>query len=73
MLINYDFIDHDKIYVLGSSNGGYMAYRLACDLGYRIAAFTSIAGNMFLDNDGLIVLTKVEISRFSMYTVQRIL
>ena len=52
MLINYDFIDHDKIYVLGSSNGGYMAYRLACDLGYRIAAFTSIAGNMFLDDDG---------------------
>ena len=32
MLTNYDFIDHDRIYVLGSSNGGYMAYRLACDL-----------------------------------------
>ena len=52
MLTNYDFIDHDRIYVLGSSNGGYMAYRLACDLAYRITSFTSVAGNMFLDNDG---------------------
>ena len=52
MLVNYDFIDHNRIYVLGSSNGGYMAYRLACDLSYRIAAFTSVAGNMFLDDDG---------------------
>ena len=53
MLTNYDFIDHDRIYVLGSSNGGYMAYRLACDLAYRITSFTSVAGNMFLDDDGL--------------------
>ena len=53
MLTNYDFIDHDRIYVLGSSNGGYMAYRLACDLAYRITSFTSIIGNMFLDDDGL--------------------
>ena len=52
MLTNYDFIDHDRIYVLGSSNGGYMAYRLACDLAYRITSFTSVAGNMFLDDDG---------------------
>ena len=53
MLTNYDFIDHDRIYVLGSSNGGYMAYRLACDLAYRITSFTSVIGNMFLDDDGL--------------------
>lgn len=52
MLINYDFIDHNRVYVLGFSNGGYMAYRLACDLGHRITAFTSVAGNMFLDDDG---------------------
>ena len=52
MLTNYDFIDHDRIYVLGSSNGGYMAYRLACDLAYRITSFTSVVGNMFLDDDG---------------------
>ena len=53
MLTNYGFIDHDRIYVLGSSNGGYMAYRLACDLAYRITSFTSVIGNMFLDDDGL--------------------
>lgn len=51
MLMNYDFIDYSKIYVLGYSNGGYMAYRLACDLGYRITAFSSVAGNMFLDDE----------------------
>ena len=53
MLINYDFIDHNRVYALGFSNGGYMAYRLACDLSSRIAVFTSVAGNMFLDDDGL--------------------
>ena len=53
MLTNYDFIDHDRIYVIGSSNGGYMAYRLACDLAYRITSFTSVTGNMFLDDDGV--------------------
>ncbi|MDA9991999.1 hypothetical protein N9E35_03210 [Candidatus Marinimicrobia bacterium] len=52
MLINYDFINHKRIYVLGSSNGGYMAYRLSCDLSHRITAFTSVIGNMFLDDDG---------------------
>jgi len=51
MLMNYDFIDYSKIYVLGYSNGGYMAYRLACDLSYRITAFSSVAGNMFLDDE----------------------
>ena len=52
MLINYDFINHKRIYILGSSNGGYMAYRLSCDLSHRITAFTSVIGNMFLDDDG---------------------
>ena len=51
MLMNFEFIDYNKIYVLGSSNGGYMAYRLACDLSYRITAFSSVAGNMFLDDE----------------------
>ncbi len=52
MLINYDSIDHNRVYVLGSSNGGYMAYRLSCDLSHRITAFTSVIGNMFLEDDG---------------------
>jgi len=53
MLSNYDFIDYNRIYVLGFSNGGYMAYRLACDLSSRVTAFSSVAGNMFLVDDGL--------------------
>ena len=52
MLTNYDFINHNRVYILGSSNGGYMAYRLSCDLSHRITAFTSVIGNMFLDDDG---------------------
>lgn len=52
MLTNYDFINHNRVYVLGSSNGGYMAYRLSCDLSHRITAFTSVIGNMFLEDDG---------------------
>ena len=29
MLVNYDFVDHDRIYAAGFSNGGYMTYRLS--------------------------------------------
>ena len=52
MLINYDFVDHDRIYAAGYSNGGYMTYRLSCDLSNRITAFGSVAGNMYLIDDG---------------------
>jgi polyhydroxybutyrate depolymerase len=37
-------VDRSRIYVVGFSNGGFMAQRLACRLGDRIAAFASIAG-----------------------------
>jgi polyhydroxybutyrate depolymerase len=52
MLINYDFVDFNRIYTAGFSNGGYMAYRLSCDLSKRITAFGSVAGNMYLIDDG---------------------
>ena len=52
MIINYDFVDYDRIYAAGFSNGGYMAYRLSCDLSKRITAFASVAGNMYLIDDG---------------------
>ena len=51
MLTNYDFIDHNRVYVAGYSNGGYMAYRLLCDLSHRITASTSVSGNMFLNDN----------------------
>jgi polyhydroxybutyrate depolymerase len=37
-------IDARRIYVVGHSNGGFMAHRLACELAPRIAAIVSIAG-----------------------------
>jgi len=43
-------IDLDKIYACGMSNGGYMAYRLACDLSDKIAAFGSVTGNFMINS-----------------------
>jgi polyhydroxybutyrate depolymerase len=37
-------IDPGRVYVLGHSNGGFFAHRLACDLAPRIAAAVSLAG-----------------------------
>jgi polyhydroxybutyrate depolymerase len=37
-------IDSDRIYVLGHSNGGYMSYRMACEVGDRIAGIMNLAG-----------------------------
>jgi len=42
-------IDLDRIYACGMSNGGYMAYRLACDLSNKIAAFGSVTGNFMIN------------------------
>lgn len=37
-------IDPDRVYLFGHSNGGFMAYRLACDHADQIAALASLAG-----------------------------
>ncbi|HYQ46497.1 MAG TPA: alpha/beta fold hydrolase [Polyangiaceae bacterium] len=37
-------IDPKRVFVVGYSNGGFMAQRLACDVGDRIAAVVSVAG-----------------------------
>ncbi|HEX2569192.1 MAG TPA: alpha/beta fold hydrolase [Polyangia bacterium] len=42
-------IDPKRIYILGHSNGGFMAHRLACDLSPRIAAIVSLAGDNWKD------------------------
>ncbi len=39
-------IDSSKIYATGFSNGGFMAYKLACQLSHRIAAVASVSGVM---------------------------
>ena len=37
-------IDNSRVFACGFSNGGFMSYRLACDLSHRIAAIASVAG-----------------------------
>lgn len=39
-------VDPDRVYVVGASNGGMMAYRLACELGEKIAAVGPVIGLM---------------------------
>jgi len=37
-------IDPSRVYVMGFSNGGFMAHRLGCVLGERLAGIVSVAG-----------------------------
>jgi len=37
-------IDPERIYACGFSNGGFMSYKLACQLSHRIAAIASVGG-----------------------------
>ena len=46
-------IDLDRVYACGMSNGGYMSYRLACDLSDKIAAFGSVTGNFVIGSNSL--------------------
>lgn len=39
-------IDMNRVYSTGMSNGGFMSYKLACDLSSRIAAIASVTGAM---------------------------
>jgi polyhydroxybutyrate depolymerase len=49
-LINDFAIDTNRIYATGMSNGGFMAYRLACELSDRIAAVAPVAASMSVTN-----------------------
>lgn len=44
----YD-VDESRIWVVGHSNGGMMAYRLACELSSRITAIGVAAGALMID------------------------
>ena len=39
-------IDRTRVYATGISNGGFMSYRLACDLSEQITAIAAVAANM---------------------------
>lgn len=41
-------VDPKRIFLVGHSNGGFMAYRLACEHADKIAAIASLAGGMWL-------------------------
>jgi polyhydroxybutyrate depolymerase len=41
-------VDDSQIFIVGWSNGGHMAYRLACEMSDRIAGIASFAGYMAL-------------------------
>jgi polyhydroxybutyrate depolymerase len=42
-------VDLKRIYLIGHSNGGFMAYRMACDSSGLIAGIASLAGGTFVD------------------------
>lgn len=42
-------IDPERVYATGMSNGGFMSYRLACELSHRIAAIAPVAASMSMD------------------------
>jgi polyhydroxybutyrate depolymerase len=45
-LYNHFSIDLERVYACGYSNGGFMSYKLACQLSHRIAAIASVAGTI---------------------------
>lgn len=46
--VNYN-INMDRVFSTGMSNGGFMSYTLACELGDRFAAIASVTGTMNLN------------------------
>lgn len=42
-------VDPKRVYVIGHSNGGFMAHRLACELSKEIAGIVSLAGATYAD------------------------
>jgi polyhydroxybutyrate depolymerase len=45
---NYS-VDPARVFVVGHSNGGFMAHRMACDRAERVAAIVSLAGATWAD------------------------
>lgn len=45
-------VDTDRVYFTGHSNGGYMSYRMACELPDRVAGIAPMAGGV-MEDEGL--------------------
>ena len=50
-IVSNFYIDTNRIYACGFSNGGFMAYDLACELSDRIVAFGSVSGNFMMNSN----------------------
>lgn len=48
MIANFS-VDENRIYATGMSNGGFMSYRLACEMPDKIAAIAPVACSMTMD------------------------
>ena len=44
-------VDRDRIYLIGHSNGGYMSYRMACEVSELLAGIVSLAGATYAKRD----------------------
>ena len=62
-LVDRYAIDTNRIYATGMSNGGFMSYRLACELSDRIAAIAPVSASMSVT--GYIPSRPVPIIHFS--------
>ena len=54
-------VDPKRIYVVGHSNGGFMAHRLGCESANRFAAIVSVAGATFEDVSRCTPATKINV------------
>lgn len=48
-LLNELPLDPERVYVAGASNGGILAYRLACERADRLAGVAAVGGTMVMD------------------------
>lgn len=54
-------VDEGRVYVIGVSNGGFMAYRMACDHSDAIAGIVSIKGMTFGDPTACVPVEPVNV------------
>lgn len=54
-------VDAQHVYFIGHSNGGFMSFRMACDLGDRIAGIVSLAGGGYVDESLCMPTTGVSV------------
>lgn len=54
-------VDAKRIFLVGHSNGGYMAHRMACDRSPKIAGIVSLAGGQWIDSSKCRPSSKVSV------------